>query len=89
MPKKPLDILIKFFPRHLMEQWAGYTYRRWQLKQQKEPRVFKCMKLHFAPNYTELMLFFSILLYMSIYRERKFDAYWAVREDLPCHPISR
>ena len=35
------------------------------------------------------MLFFGILLYMSIYRERRFNAYWAVRDDLPLHPISR
>ena len=88
-PIGPLELFLQFFPRDLVDRWAENTNKRWQRRQNERERTYQRRKPHDPTTYAELMIFFSILLYLSIHRERDVRAYWACREDLPAHPIGR
>ena len=88
-PINPLELFLQFFPKYLVDRWAAYTNKRWQRRQADKERSYQRRKPHDPTTYAELMIFFAILLYLSIHRERDIKAYWAHREDLPAHPIGR
>lgn len=80
----PLAIFLHFFPRVLVERWVRYTNTRYERRRQEHQH-----RNQKPTTYAEILVFFAMLIYMSVHRERQFRAYWAVRDDLPCHPVRR
>ncbi|KAF1960175.1 hypothetical protein CC80DRAFT_582566 [Byssothecium circinans] len=90
LPGTPIDLLLQFIPRSLVQKWAQWTNEAPLLK---EGPYAKNSRVHSWKNTSvdEIYLFLGILIYMGIHCESKISRYWSTQQqnEDPIHLFTR
>ena len=99
LPDIAFEIFQLFCPLELVNQWVEYTNRRpfWLPKQRKSdvhhaegPSSRRARYNTWKPTTPyEIYVFFSILIYMSVYLEPRKEDYWSTLPSNPAHIVLR